>query len=625
LSVQDALAATQQLQRFCSLAGIPEGEGLSAVKEYLKAWDDRRCFGDLVKEVNEIGFRYQVEKKSAKEMSERVAALERALADAVHLKDQVRAKETQIAELSASKERKDARVDELRSELHALSSDLKKANAKAAALGDAQSYIDALSRLTILTRTRADYERTIIKLSPEQKKVLGQISLDADFLIKGAAGTGKTLVLLKAMERIRRGGDTTGQDGLGLPAIQGSIALLTYTKTLVNYDQYIATLLAGGSPGSRASTADSFLIERLREVDRALRVEYHLGEELAKQFPAAGLSPKDLAAEIDGFLWGNLVSYEEYVEQGIERRGMKRPLGKEQRMAVWKAAELMLADMEARKVYTRNSAALLLAKAAAEGQATALTQTDFIFIDEAQDLPAAVLKAIKACAKRCVILAGDSDQSIYQPGFSFKRADLDIAGRTRILRTNFRNTVQLHEVAERYRCLSSGRDDENKPEAYREGPKPELFAAADEEEMLSLLARRITFFLNVLGYAPENLCIIVPRDEDIETVGSRLSAEGLCLSDIRGGGYDFSSSGSVRLTTMHSAKGLDFPVVLLYLPQFHVVSSSLDPATSERMARNLIYVAITRAMDHLNVFIKEGTTNPPVVDLASCFAAEQGK
>jgi superfamily I DNA/RNA helicase len=71
---------------------------------------------------------------------------------------------------------------------------------------------------------------------------------------------------------------------------------------------------------------------------------------------------------------------------------------------------------------------------------------------------------------------------------------------------------------------------------------------------------------------------------------------------------------------MHSAKGLDFPVVFLFLPQFHVINNSLDPATSDRMARNLIYVAMTRAMDQLSVFIREGTDNPALIDLMACFS-----
>jgi len=618
LDVAQARSATQHLKRFCQLACIPACDELSRLESYLKAWDDRRAVGELYEEVSALKRQIGRTTEEVREKSERLAALELAESDAKVLREKLRFQDSRIAELEKVKDAKDAKVDELRKERADLAERLKVAERKQADFAAEREYVDRLARLTSYTRTRADYERTITRLTIEQKKVLERISLDEDFLIKGSAGTGKTLVLLKAIEKTKSG--QAGQAGFDLPEIKGTVALLTYTTTLVKYDQYIASLLSGGTSCGRVATADAFLFERLRELDRAISVDYRLPEQLAARFPAAGLSPKDLAAEIEGFIWGNDVSYEEYVIEGIDRRGMKRPLMKEQRQAVWSALEAWEASMEASKTWTRNRAALMLATAVAGNSAPEVARTDFIFIDEAQDLPAAVLKALKACAGRAVILAGDADQSIYQPGFSFKRAGLDISGRTRILRTNFRNTVQLHDLAERYRRAGTGVDDENQPEAFREGPVPELFQAVDVDGMHEMLERRIGLFLNALGYSPENICVVVPRDDDLQAVRTRLGAEGLSLVDIRDRGFDFQESGSVRLTTMHSAKGLDFPVVLLFLPQFHVMNSSLDPATSDRMARNLVYVAMTRAMDHLNVFLREGTENPALKDLAACFA-----
>ena len=65
--------------------------------------------------------------------------------------------------------------------------------------------------------------------------------------------------------------------------------------------------------------------------------------------------------------------------------------------------------------------------------------------------------------------------------------------------------------------------------------------------------------------------------------------------------FQFTDSGAVRLSTLHSSKGLDFPVVLLYLPylQWH---ESYDRDATEALLRNLIFVGITRAMENLSVF-----------------------
>ena len=55
--------------------------------------------------------------------------------------------------------------------------------------------------MTVYTRTRLDFERSLVRLTAEQSKVLAQIKLNRDFLVKGSAGTGKSLVLIKALEK----------------------------------------------------------------------------------------------------------------------------------------------------------------------------------------------------------------------------------------------------------------------------------------------------------------------------------------------------------------------------------------------------------------------------------------
>ena len=57
-------------------------------------------------------------------------------------------------------------------------------------------------------------------------------------------------------------------------------------------------------------------------------------------------------------------------------------------------------------------------------------------------------------------------------------------------------------------------------------------------------------------------------------------------------------------STLHSSRGLDFPVVLPYLPSLPT-RGECDEKASESLARNLIYVAISRAMDKLKLFVIE--------------------
>jgi superfamily I DNA/RNA helicase len=71
----------------------------------------------------------------------------------------------------------------------------------------------------------------------------------------------------------------------------------------------------------------------------------------------------------------------------------------------------------------------------------------------------------------------------------------------------------------------------------------------------------------------------------------------------------------VRVSTLHSAKGVEFPVVMLYvpaLPQPGGVSSRI----ADEQGFNLLYVAMTRAMDNLQVFLPVDAPSRPIAALA---------
>jgi len=297
---------------------------------------------------------------------------------------------------------------------------------------------------------------------------------------------------------------------------------------------------------------------------------------------------------------------------------MGKPLYRQEREHVWIAAEKIAEEIRSCGLYTKNLAALEMASRSDMTQGC----MDYIFVDEAQDLSTSVLKALRSYAKISMILAGDSDQAIYQPGFSFRRAGVEIGGRSRVLKINFRNSLPIHRLAETFRARSIGKDIELEPEAFRDGPEPELYVADKWPGPADILVKRIRLFTYTLGYSPENICVLVPTKIILGALRKRLTAEGFDNCSLLDSGFSFASEGSVRLSTLHSAKGLDFPVVLVYVPEPPYFGTGYDPAMVDTLTRNLMYVAMTRAMEHLNVFVLQESGVAEFEELKGVFRGE---
>jgi DNA helicase IV len=187
--------------------------------------------------------------------------------------------------------------------------------------------------------------------------------------------------------------------------------------------------------------------------------------------------------------------------------------------------------------------------------------------------------------------------------------------------------VPIHDVTEAYRKLSGLEDEEaGATVAFREGPVPELYTAPTRQDLMRLLLRKASLFIERLGYDPENLAVLAPTKTDLAAIGDMLGHAGYQHANIRDDDFSFKHEKTIRLSSLHSSKGLDFPVVLLFLPSLPP-RTEYDGKTGETLVRNLIYVAMSRAMDNLNVFTLEGAhegqQEEPLQDLVKVFRQYQ--
>jgi len=199
--------------------------------------------------------------------------------------------------------------------------------------------------------------------------------------------------------------------------------------------------------------------------------------------------------------------------------------------------------------------------------------------------------------------------------FSFKSVGIQAQGRTTVLKINYRNTEEILSVAyafakEFLESPQTGADGDDRgtdgdtedspmlvlPEtAGRHGPKPQLIRLPSfraEAEHIATQAQR----LHADGMDWDDIAVVYRVKWMAEKVGDRLQAAGIpyeWVNQPNSQGYN-PSQPSVKLITMHSSKGLEFPVVFIpglgYLP--HAQETPADEA-------RLLYVAMTRAIDQL--------------------------
>jgi hypothetical protein len=619
LDHEEVLAAIHNFRSFCAACGI-DPRKLGQLESALQSWEEKHAVlkdGDELAAVRtELLF---AQEDAAKLLTQSVqwAADKQRLAEL----------DGETMRLSAELEKEKARGEAPLSRIDAIQGEIDRVRERKRALAeqlatyeDLDLYVQRVSRFSLYTRTRRDYERSVMKLTPEQQESVDALKPGFDFLVRGGAGTGKTIVLLHALERIKE----ARRGELALRP-ESRILFLTYTNTLVKFDRYVAEILEDLESEDLIVTAESFFQSRLSILGQRQRVDYAIVQRLCEKLNTTGFfSVPELSLEIEELIFGTLMSREEYIDRMIPRRGMRQPLSAGQREEVWRVRDRIVESMEHDGILSKNYSRIkLIEHLEAHPDDARVRDLDFAFVDESQDLTAADLRALKLMTHRGLIMAGDTGQTIYGVGSPYRRAGIDVAGRSRVLHTSFRNTVPIQDMAEEYRALSGLEDDETAGTvAFREGPAPELYTAATRAELIGLLLRKASLFIERLGYDPENITVLAPTKTDLATIGDALGHAGYYYANIRDDEFSFKQEKTIRLSTLHSSKGLDFAVVLLYLPALPP-RTDIDEASAAAQARNLIYVAMTRAMDNLNVFTlegdHEGQREEPLQDLIRVF------
>ena len=188
--------------------------------------------------------------------------------------------------------------------------------------------------------------------------------------------------------------------------------------------------------------------------------------------------------------------------------------------------------------------------------------------------------------------------------FTWKSLGVQAQGRTTILKLNYRNTLEILAVARGFasELLDARAGEEDgvpliAPEsAGRRGAVPELIRSSSASEEISALVSQIRDE-QAHGRRLDDIAILFRHNKQGDLWRDALDRAGIScrLADDKGGKASlFLVKDAVRIISMKSSKGLEFPVVVI--PGLGQMPSTGEDESHEA---RLLYVAMTRATERL--------------------------
>lgn len=469
-----------------------------------------------------------------------------------------------------------------------------------------------------------------MRLNVEQRKII-ELEPNGHMLVKGVAGSGKTTVAVHRASFLKEH---------FCPEKDDRLLIVTYNKTLLKYLKYqyeeaegmdtpLSNLLKSNAK-LEITNIDSLMFRYFGPYKNQKKLEilkdYPLRNVLLKaianvqkKFPEVSvIHSKFLNFLEDEIEWikacdiPDLEAYQEVNRTGRSEGGSGNPQkllkNSATREAIYKLMEvydaLLLKD-DFIDFKTMNKIALEQAMKESGSKYT------HIIIDESQDLSKVQLKFIKAIHAdkpySSIMFVADNTQSIYPQswlgkGRAYATIGYDMSGKSRTLSKNYRTTTEISKAA--YALIENdehinGNADFVKPALIdRHGHKPIYHFFEKNTEQTNYLIQEIEQLKR--QYSLQDICIVARTKQILTSMKLELEKANMpCeLMDHQDMKFD---NGKVKLTTMHSIKGLEFKVVFLIHLDDKIVPDKrmLEDAELLSEESKLMYVGMTRAKELL--------------------------
>lgn len=486
--------------------------------------------------------------------------------------------------------------------------------APAVAAANPFDHPDAQRRFRVMTnveelQTALDYpwEKWTVFLHPEQRQWVER-DYTGPARVSGSAGTGKTIVALHRAVHLTRAHPgarvllTTFSDTL-------AHALNTKMKRLVGSEPRLAeridvhSLNAIGLRLYKSNCGPITLASR--EAVRALIQSASAavgGHKLGLQFLVT-----EWDQVVDAWQLGTWESY-----RGVTRLGRKTRLPEAQRAVLWAIFEKVRDGLSTQNLTTHAGMFTHLAAALAAGKRAPF---EFAVVDEAQDISIAHLRflaALGASRPDALFFAGDLGQRIFQQPFSWKSLGVDIRGRSRTLRINYRTSHQIRQQADRLlgpqaTDMDGNTETRSDTVSVFNGPPPVIRVLGSERDETAVVGAWLAE-QSKAGVLPQEFGVFVRSAAQVVRAQAAVKQAGLLFKVLDE--HVETTTGHVSICTMHLAKGLEFRAVVVMAcddevvplqERIEMVGDDADLQEVYDTERHLLYVACTRARDQLLV------------------------
>lgn len=448
-------------------------------------------------------------------------------------------------------------------------------------------------------------EKWRIFLHPTQRRIVNR-DYSGPARVLGGAGTGKTVV---AMHRAKR---------LAGELDQGKKVLFTtFTRNLADDIKENLRKIASVDQMRQIEVVnlDSLVSSFLREQGYEYKVCF--SDELDKVWDdaiAAAGGTLDYTKNFYIDEWVKVVqaqeaySKEKYIKASRIGRGLR--LDRIKRTKVWGVFDEYMRICDERKLrdseYAMYECRIILEKQYTSGR------YENIIVDEGQDLSPSAYRLIRSLAgephKNDIFIVGDAHQRIYRNKAILSKCGINVRGRARKLRINYRTTEEIRKYAFgllkgiSFDDLDEAYDDGDNCQSLTHGEVPQIKRFNTPEEELEFLVNEIRT-LEAAGVPQKDICIVARTHKMIDAYKDGLRANGIVSFEITTNKVDDRSRNEVRIATMHRVKGLEFNYIFAAgvnnkaLPNAVRSDFSDDVSLEEFKTEEkcLLYVALTRA------------------------------